>query len=415
MVFGTAFGGAWLIERKHSYLLFLAGACALFALGAISQILDWPSDSGQNAIFSSVFYTSAVLVAVEGVLRRSGKGFGGKVNAAILIGFTLLLTYFVYLAPSVLARVYIQNFGYGTVLLMAAIRLRPLARGRAIDRVLFWVLLTFALHFFPRTALTIGFSAPVGKAAFGNSLFWQSLQLSLAVLGAALALAILAAAIVDLLDDLRQERDTDNLTGVLNRRGFEQRASAHLQTGGEGGASLLLCDLDNFKIINDTHGHVIGDAVLREVGHLLCQSARKGDIVGRLGGEEFALLLPDTTPQQAYECAERVRIAIEWHRFAGLAGARQLTASFGAGTLKAQDNWLSLYDRVDARLYAAKRAGRNRTVGHQEESGPFGLDITAQPGIAPPEANRDGVAAVLGQNDRADKCAVATMMPTRPR
>ncbi|WP_435655388.1 GGDEF domain-containing protein [Brucella pituitosa] len=293
---------------------------------------------------------------------------GLATDAAVVVGFTLLLAYFFYVDRNLLARVYIQNFGYGIILFITAIRLLSLARGRYVDRVLFWVLLAFAVHFFPRTLLTIGFSAPFDKAAFGNSMFWQALQLSLAVLGTGLALAILAAAIADVIDDLRQERDIDSLTGILNRRGFEERVFAHLQKHETGGVSLVLCDIDNFKSINDTYGHATGDSVLREVGHVLRKSARRGDIVGRLGGEEFSVLLPDTDHREAYECAERLRTAIERNRFSGVASKEQLTASLGVGTLKSKDTWLSLYKRVDARLYEAKRTGRNRTIARVASS-----------------------------------------------
>lgn len=333
---------------------------------------------------SGALYTSAVLAAVEGILRRSKKRLGLGADAAIVVGFALLLAYFFYVDRNLLARVYIQNFGYGIILSIAAFRLTSLARGRYVDRVLFWILMAFALHFFPRTLLTIGFSAPVGKAAFGNSIFWQALQLSLAVLGAGLALAILAAAMADVIDDLRQERDTDPLTGILNRRGFEERASGQLQKSEKGGVSLLLCDVDHFKNINDTHGHATGDSVLREVGRVLRKSARKGDILGRLGGEEFAVLLPDTNPREAHECAERLRVAIAQNRFANLARSQQVTASFGVGTLKSTDTWTSLYKRVDARLYEAKRAGRNRTVAHEHSIFPAeeGAEVFA-PDVVP--------------------------------
>lgn len=365
LVFGIAFVSAWSIERKNNYLLLLASACVLFACGAMSQILKWPPDTGLNAIVSGALYTSAVMAAVEGLLSRSGKGFGLGTDGAVVIAITLLLAYFFYVDRNLLARVYIQNFGYGILLSIAAFRLSPLARGRYIDKVLFWVLLAFALHFFPRTLLTIGFAAPVDKAAFGNSIFWQALQLSLAVLGTALALAILAAATADVIDDLRRERDIDPLTGVLNRRGFEERASAYLQKNQHGDASLIMCDVDSFKSINDTYGHAVGDEVLREVGQVLRKSARKEDIVGRLGGEEFAVLLPTSSHQEAYECAERLRTAFAANTFAGLPRTEQLTASFGVGTLKSTDSWSSLYERVDARLYEAKRAGRNRTISEE--------------------------------------------------
>ncbi|RAI25474.1 GGDEF domain-containing protein, partial [Rhodoplanes elegans] len=90
------------------------------------------------------------------------------------------------------------------------------------------------------------------------------------------------------------ERDVDPLTGVLNRRGFEDRVAVHFARR-DGPASLLLCDLDRFKAINDTLGHAAGDAVLKQVGRLLQGAARREDVIGRLGGEEFAVFLPGTS------------------------------------------------------------------------------------------------------------------------
>jgi diguanylate cyclase (GGDEF)-like protein len=367
-VFAIAFVCAWLIERKRDYLLLMASACGLFALGATSQILDAPPGVGPNAIVSGAFYTSAVLSAAAGITRRSGKPVSLLANVIMFLAFMALIFYFFYVDRNLLARVYIQNFGYGFILLVTAIRIAPLRLGRYVDRTLFWLLLIFALHFFPRTLLTIGFSAPVDKAAFADTMFWPVLQLSLAVLGAGLGFAILAAAVADVMDDLRRERDLDVLTGVLNRRGFEERVSARLQNPVGGAPSFILCDVDKFKSVNDIHGHHAGDAVLREVGGLLRQASRKQDIVGRLGGEEFAVFLPDTTPQDASACAERLREEIERHSFAALPSGVRLTASFGVGTLKAKDSWSSLYERVDERLYEAKRTGRNTTVGHRFRS-----------------------------------------------
>lgn len=367
-VFGITFVCAWLVEKKRDYLLLLAGACVLFALGAMSQILSLPPSVGPNAIVSGALYTSAVIAAVEGILVRSGRGLGPVIDMAILVGFVCLLAYFFYVDRNLMTRVYIQNFGYGLLMLIAAARLTALARGPYVDRALFWVLLLFGLHFFPRTLLTVGFSAPIDKITFGNSMFWQALQLSLAVLGAGLALAILAAAVSDMIDDLRRERDLDLLTGILNRRGFQERVSAHLRKHGSSRATLALCDIDNFKSINDTLGHDVGDDVLGEVGHMLRNASRKRDIVGRLGGEEFAVFLPDTDEQEAIDYAERLRIAIEQNSFAVLGRARQVTASFGVGTLQPEDSWPSLYKRIDGRLYEAKRTGRNRTISSASPS-----------------------------------------------
>jgi diguanylate cyclase (GGDEF)-like protein len=272
-----------------------------------------------------------------------------------------LIGYFFYVDRNLLVRVYIQNFGYGLVLLAAALRLGATPHKKRVDRILFWVLLVFALHFFPRTLLTIGVSPPIGERPFANSVFWQTLQLSIAVLGVSLALAIFAAAFADLLDDARRERNTDPLTGTLNRRGFDEAATAKL-TNLEGPASLILCDVDYFKRINDVHGHDIGDAVLKKLGQILLDSVGNNDLVGRFGGEEFLVFLSAADLQGAKMCAESLRTALEGHRFPHLTGNEMVTASFGVVELRPGEPWESLFRRADTCLYAAKNTGRNRTV-----------------------------------------------------
>ncbi|WP_246701477.1 GGDEF domain-containing protein [Rhodopseudomonas sp. BR0G17] len=359
-VFGIAFLAAWSYDRRRPYLVLLAAACALFALGASSQILYWPRDTGLNAMVSGALYTCAVIAAVEGVLSRSGRAFGLWIDIAIFAAFSLALWYFFYVDRSLLARIYVQNFGYGLLLCVAALRLSQLRRGRVVDRILFWTLFLFGLHFFPRTVFTVGVSPPAGEPAFADSVFWQTLQLSLAVLGAASAMATLAAAVSDLIDDLRRERDLDHLTGLLNRRGFETEIAAPMRRAPEGGA-LILCDVDHFKSINDTFGHDVGDVVLQEIGTILRRTARKGDLVGRWGGEEFAVFLPDASRSDAAECAERLRQTIANSRIPGL-DDRSVTASFGVATIHEAGDWAALYKLADSRLYVAKASGRDRTV-----------------------------------------------------
>jgi len=333
----------------------------LFTLGAVSQIVYWPSTTGLNAMVSWALYTAAVLLAAQGIVSRAGRAFPWVLYPVILLVFLFLMGYFFYVDRNLLARVYIQNFGYGFILLAAALRLRTVPQERHVDRILFWVLLLFALHFFPRTLLTMGFSAPVGERAFANSVFWQTLQLSLAVLGAGLALAIFTAAFSDLLDDARRERNTDVLTGTLNRRGFEEAVAARLSKP-ESRGSLVLCDVDHFKRVNDAHGHDAGDAVLKTLGQVLLDIARRHDLAGRFGGEEFLVYLPAAELQEAAICAERLRTAVAGHRFAHLKASERVTASFGVAQRRPGETWQSLFKRADQCLYAAKNGGRNRIV-----------------------------------------------------
>jgi len=361
-VFGLAFLWAWAIERKRHYLLLLAVAPLLFAAGVMMQVFKWPAGLVSNALASALFYTSAVLLLCEGVLRRSGKRFGTVVALAMLEAIMAGLWFFATLVPSTLVRVYIQNFGYGAILLVAALKLVSLKRGKWVDRVLFWVLLVFAVQFFPRTVLTMGLSSPGSAEAFASSLFWATLHLSLAVLGTACATAILAAAISDVIEDLRRERDIDVLTGVLNRRGFETLANAVLADPARTLISVIVCDLDHFKRINDRHGHVAGDGVLKSFGGVLRLCARAGDVVGRIGGEEFAILMRDTGREGARELAERIRIELSRLELDVLPVNEHVTASFGIAEVQEGDSLSMLLSRADRRLYQAKAFGRNRTL-----------------------------------------------------
>lgn len=369
VLFGGAFALIWLVERSRTYLLFTAAACLLAAIGAAVQVIYWPSDTGLNSMISGGFYTSAVVFAAAGIVQRCGRDIARPALFALWVLIMALLWYFFYIERSLIARIYVQNVGYSAILFLAALRISHIRKHGFVDKVLFWTLFLFALHFVPRTLLTIGFSAPVGEAAFANSLFWQTLQLALAILGPALAFAILAATISDLMRDLRRERDRDFLTGVLNRRGFETAAKAAWKRPGEAIGSLILCDVDHFKSINDTHGHPVGDVVLKQIAETLQKSARQQDVVGRVGGEEFAIFLPETNLPAAFEYAERLRLTIANSDFGKVLGDRRVSASFGVAA-QAPHRWERLFRAADSCLYEAKRSGRNQTRSKDRSSVP---------------------------------------------
>jgi diguanylate cyclase (GGDEF)-like protein len=127
--------------------------------------------------------------------------------------------------------------------------------------------------------------------------------------------------------------------------------------------ALLMIDLDHFKSVNDTYGHLVGDDVLRDVAQLLHDTIRTSDIVARYGGEEFLVLLPETDDEGAESFAERIRAAVEGHGFASesLAASLRLTASVGVAVFPAAriESVEDLFSRADAALYRAKADGRN--------------------------------------------------------
>nr|WP_275448368.1 GGDEF domain-containing protein [Mesorhizobium sp. IRAMC:0171] len=366
VVFAVSFAAIWLRDRRLQYLLFFCAACLFFCLGTLSQILAVPDGHGPNAITSALLYTLSVLLLNDGLLRRSGQHLNRASYLVILAAICGGIAYFFYVDRQLIIRIYILNFGYGLICLMTAWRLRGLRGGMFAERTLFWTLLAFSVHFFPRTVLTVGVAAPPA-AVFGASPFWLALQFSLAVLGVMLALAIFAVTVSDMVADLRHERSADPLTGVLNRRGFEENAQKLLDDARAWPISVILVDIDHFKSINDTFGHPVGDAVLKGFGHLLQNAMRQVDSCGRIGGEEFAFLLPNCDAAGADVFAGRLREIVRRSRFDGLPEAHQLTASFGVAAARRDENLNALISRADIALYRAKRRGRDRVEVQTEE------------------------------------------------
>lgn len=363
LVFSASFLLAWTLDRRLKHLLLFGLSCLFFCFGSLSQMLQIPPGAGPNAIVSAFIYTVSVLCFTEGLLWRAGKRTSFAEKAAVTLLIVGGIAFFCYVERSLLVRIYILNFGYGLICLVTAWRLRVMCRGRLTERVLFWALVAFALHFFPRTVLTAG-GVPSDADEFGLSAFWLTLQFSLAVLGVVLAIALLAVTVGDVIDEVRHAGNLDPLTGVLNRRGFEEGAAQRFSDPRSQPLCLLLADIDRFKSINDSFGHPVGDEVLRNFAALLRQATRWSDLCARLGGEEFALLLCGCDAAGGAAFSERLRASVSAARFDALPEGWQVTASFGIAEARAGDNLAEVVARADAALYAAKRAGRNKVQQH---------------------------------------------------
>ena len=190
-----------------------------------------------------------------------------------------------------------------------------------------------------------------------------------AVIGAAVAVVQRAHVIeTTRADNARLEHlaTTDPLTGLLNRRALSERLTTEMERAlrYDTSVALLLVDLDHFKRVNDTHGHLAGDGVLRVVAELLGEEARSSDLVGRYGGEEFLIVLPETDDAGAAVLAERMRERVAMHAFRAWEDGRTLrvTTSIGVATFPAAriESVEDLFARADAALYRAKADGRDR-------------------------------------------------------
>jgi diguanylate cyclase (GGDEF)-like protein len=174
------------------------------------------------------------------------------------------------------------------------------------------------------------------------------------------------------LREAKQENTRDALTQLVNRRGFDElmkrmvfMRDVFAETG-----SLLMVDVDRFKVVNDTHGHLGGDAVLKALADCLVRNfPRKGDLVARYGGEEMAVILPDTAAQNAFRLAERARLAVREMKVAHGGQTISVTISIGVAQLGRNESVQTWLERADQALYKAKADGRDRVVEGRVESG----------------------------------------------
>ena len=167
------------------------------------------------------------------------------------------------------------------------------------------------------------------------------------------------------LDEVRTEATTDALTGVPNRKRFDSFLADAMRNKTKNGLCLLMMDIDHFKKFNDTHGHQMGDKVLKLVAKTIEQNVREGDLPARYGGEEFSVVLPNTDLTTAEEIGDRIREAVAKKRIiqrsSGVA-LGQITLSVGGAAFQSGEEIQDLIERADSCLYDAKRSGRNRVV-----------------------------------------------------
>jgi len=169
---------------------------------------------------------------------------------------------------------------------------------------------------------------------------------------------------IKLLDKLEQESTIDFLTGLNNVRQFDNtlnQSFLNVKNKNER-LSILIIDIDFFKKVNDTYGHLAGDSVLQQLGMVLSTFSRSFDIVSRIGGEEFSVILPDCPSEQAIEVAERLRVAVETYKFI-ISDEIKINISISIGAATYPDNVEDLEELIkqaDTALYSAKRTGRNK-------------------------------------------------------
>lgn len=296
-----------------------------------------------------------------GLARLYGRRIPGLVFALLFLGGCAARLAIEGLPRDLLIRQLTYQLPYSLMQVAGMLLMWP-ARRRMIDDILLVALGFSALHFLVKPIMASA-SGGVGDSAraYSRTFYAMISQSSGTVLGLGVALLLFAVLVRDILEAFATRSETDALSGLLNRRGFEKRRDSILHRRPASGrpVSLVLCDLDGFKAVNDTHGHAAGDSVIIAFAKLLAASAADHYAVGRVGGEEFAIVLPTTNLSAARLFAENLRAAFSAATIPSFGPAERFTASFGVAEASLGETGAELQARTDAALYAAKRSGRD--------------------------------------------------------
>lgn len=337
----------------------------LLGLAYILQLADGPANGGATSVINHTLTLCAPFVYVLGAMR-----FFDRPTAvlrplfAVAVAYTLLQL-LVQSTLGIEAR-HALLAGACTLLFLGmsvtAIHIRrTLARDLRVEMLVFAVLIA-GICVLNAVKFTMILSAGM-DALDMSSRFQKVFYIYMSFLATVLPPCAVWLVLRRLTDELRSLAAHDPLTRLLNRRGLMDALEAHFRARTAAPAYLLIVDIDHFKQINDTHGHKVGDLVLGQVADTLKATARQGDLICRLGGEEFVILALGTDRVGVMQLAERIRTAIEQSQLPGTQPNQPIccTATIGVSDefTGAQAFDASL-QHADAALYRGKTAGRNR-------------------------------------------------------
>jgi len=362
LVLAAAFLILWLYQQSRRYLAVLAVGYLASAIGFLLQYFSLPFGFEATKLASNICFAAAGSCIAGSIVARSGRPVPFVAIGVFAAGGLAALCWFLFVVPDLTWRIYAINFALGGVSLVAAAELRHVRRNGPTEMILFALALLAGVNFLVRTVLVISLhGAFADYTDFYDSTYWTTALLSHAVLSLLLALTLFTAAALDVMARLTSDARTDPLSRLFNRRGFEERAALLLDRCSRAGfpAALVLADLDHFKSINDIYGHQAGDRVITDFAGRLQMAAGSRGVAGRLGGEEFAIVLPFADLAAARMAAEAVRTAFSSGMVDGLPSGVRITASFGVAARSGDEGLAPLMRRADEALYKAKQNGRD--------------------------------------------------------
>lgn len=351
-------------SRNRVAARWFAGAFAVASLATIFELLvAYVPPPKPWAILAFASMLGGMFMLRVGI----GHLYGLKTNRAVLVAIFsafVALDVMIYDLPrGTLEHALPYQMPFAVALGMCAWAAWRARAKSFVDRALVVLLAVTSTHFIIKAfAAVLAGSGATAKDYLASQFALVSQSMG-AVLIVAVGLMLLCVLVLEIVADEKVNAEVDPLSGLLNRRGFDNRVDALMATRGP--HSIVLCDLDHFKSVNDTHGHEGGDAVIRAFGEMLQAAAPQGALVARIGGEEFVLFLPRTGGDAALLFAHALRATRAVSPIPGLPPGVRVTSSFGVAEIGQVEPLRFAMRRADDALYAAKNAGRDRV--HEAE------------------------------------------------
>lgn len=372
----------FLIWKNHPERKYILNWSIGFAAGSIGYAFEFFHFFIANFRFANgvnIFLPVSMLFTARGLCLRYT---GDAPDRALLLAITFCSVIACWMSfgdHNAVIRGFVVSVGVAVVVIVAMNAILSSKERDRIDLSILMVLLLLAILLPVRPIVSFLIEGAPHIDAIEVTSFWAvSLKVGGLFVWIAFALLFLLRIASDLLSELNAQSVTDSLSGILNRRGFFDTAGSLVRDATPGlPVSVFLIDIDHFKKVNDTYGHQVGDQVIRNVAKALHANAPEAAVIGRLGGEEFAVVLPNTERGAAMAFAEALRMNLERQGHAGVSADHPVTVSIGLaqGTGHTLDE---LLHDADMALYKAKSGGRNRVAVNGSEA--FRNQSTRMPG-----------------------------------
>ncbi|MEM7702036.1 MAG: GGDEF domain-containing protein [Pseudomonadota bacterium] len=362
-IFAAIFLALWKRDPDDKSVLAFSLGHFLMASGFLVFHLTPNPDAAAWALFMHLIYCSATGFVCWGAAARVGQKFAVPwiVVIGLLSGALMFAGSF---GPDMNARLMAANTGYGLMFALSAQVIGRAEKRTILDKTIFWLMVITAIQFFVRPQIAIILGGPMSAEAYRASDYYAVLMLFMGVDSLVLALAFVAAVVSDQWRTASEEAEIDPLSGLKMRRSFESAAMDMLEDNIDRDLSIcmIVVDIDHFKRVNDIWGHQAGDQAIATFGRLIDDTVRATDLCGRIGGEEFCVLVYNCEHQAAEGLANRIRRRFVDQEIEGLGPDIRLTASFGVTEWRQGEGFGKLFARADAALYKAKALGRDCVV-----------------------------------------------------